>query len=168
MPVRVGFRPVAGGVEATHLLGRQVPADRAEVVGELFRVARSDDDGADGGSLQQPVEGDLGNALADLSGDLLQSIDHLVDVGVLERRPLVRCGVQPAGLRQRLAPPDLPGQPAPAERAPYDRTHALVYGEGHQLLLVVPSHQRVIGLVRDIAGVAVAFGDGLGLHQVPA
>ena len=63
--------------------------------------------------------------------------------------------LQAARRRQRLAAADLAGEPAPAERAPDDRADLLVEAQRHQLPLVVAADQRVVRLVRDVAGQAV-------------
>ena len=70
--------------------------------------------------------------------------------------------------RQRLAAADLAGQPAPAERAPDHGADLLVERQRHQFPFVIAAHQRVIGLMGDVAGQPVFFGDGQRLHQVPA
>ncbi len=44
MPIWVGFRRFAGGIEPRDLLRRQIPADGAEIVLELLFITRSDDD----------------------------------------------------------------------------------------------------------------------------
>ena len=57
MPVGVGEGLGAGFVQLGYLLGGKVPACGGEVGAELFFVAGSDDKGADGGALEEPVEG---------------------------------------------------------------------------------------------------------------
>ncbi len=53
MPDWVGRRHIVRRVECGNLRSRQLPAGRAQVFGQLGFVARTDDDGRDGGSLQQ-------------------------------------------------------------------------------------------------------------------
>ena len=55
-------------IQLRHLFGRQVPANRPEVLAELFLVARADDDRRDGRPLQEPIERDLRDRLAGFSG----------------------------------------------------------------------------------------------------
>jgi len=56
----------------------------------------------------------------------------------------------------------------PSREATTPPRRALVEAERHQLPLVVASDQRIIGLVGDVARIAVFVGDGERLHQVPA
>jgi hypothetical protein len=48
VPDRIGRLDVARRVELGHLLGRQFPADGADVLKQLRFVARADDDAGDG------------------------------------------------------------------------------------------------------------------------
>src|SRR5687768_15611538 len=57
--VGIGDRAGAGGVEPGDLVGRQGPADGAEIVAQLRLVAGPDDHRRHGRPPQQPVEGDL-------------------------------------------------------------------------------------------------------------
>ena len=109
-----------------------------------------------------------GTGLLDFLGDCLEGIDHFVEVFVFDLRAEVGSFVQAAFLGKRLAAADFAGQAAPAEGAPDDGADALIDAEGHQLPLEFAADERVIGLVGDVAGPAVAVGDGEGLHQVPA
>ena len=76
--------------------------------------------------------------------------------------------VQAALLGDAGAAADLAGEAAPAERAPHDGADALLEAERHQLPFVVAADQRVVGLVGDVARVAVLVGDAERLHDVPA
>ena len=76
--------------------------------------------------------------------------------------------MQAGDFGEGLAAADLAGEAAPAERAPDEGADALIEGEGHELPLVVAADERVVDLVADVAGPAVALGDGEGLHEVPA
>ena len=69
---------------------------------------------------------------------------------------------------QRLAPAELAGEPAPAERAPDQRADALVEAERHQLPLIVAAEQRVIDLMGGIARIAISLRDRQRFHQLPA
>ena len=80
VPVGVGERDGAGGVELGDLLGGEVPADGGEVGAELLFVAGADDERADGGALEEPVEGDLRDGLAGFLGERVEGVDDLVDV----------------------------------------------------------------------------------------
>src|SRR5437764_442470 len=70
--------------------------------------------------------------------------------------------------RRGLAPPDLAGEPAPAQRTPDDRPDLLVEGQRHQLPLVVAPDERIVRLVGDVTGEAVPVRHRERLHQVPA
>ena len=85
-----------------------------------------------GGALQQPVQRDLRDRLAGLPGDLVQRIDHVVQIVEVDLRAGIVGGLrlQTAVLGQRLATADLAGQPAPAQRAPYQRPNPLVGASG--------------------------------------
>lgn len=80
VPVGVGERNGAGGVELGYLFGGELPAYGGEVLFELLFGTGSDDDGGDGGAAEDPVEGDLGDGLAGLGGDFVEGIDYLVEV----------------------------------------------------------------------------------------
>jgi hypothetical protein len=110
----------------------------------------------------------LRDCLAGLGSDFFQRIDDAIQALVVDRRRHLRGLVQPARARQRRAAADLPGEPAPAERAPHHRADALVDAERHQRPFVVAPDERVIGLVGDEARVAVAVGGGERLHELPA
>src|SRR5688572_1742547 len=68
VPVRVWQRHLAGGVEPRHLIARQVPADGAQVLPQLFFVARADDERGNRGPLEQPVRRALRHGLGGLGG----------------------------------------------------------------------------------------------------
>ena len=86
MPVRIRPRRRACSVERGDLLGRQRPPDRAEILSQLFFVARADDHRRHRRPLQHPVQRDLRNGLARLPGDLVQRIDDAVEKFVRDRR----------------------------------------------------------------------------------
>src|SRR5579871_6440321 len=56
-------------VEPFDLVGSKRPAGRAEIVGELRKVARADDRCRDPLPAEEPVEGDLRGAFAGLLGE---------------------------------------------------------------------------------------------------
>ena len=114
----------------------------------------------DGRPLQQPVERDLRHGLAGLAGDLVERVDHLVEVLVGDRRAVSRqfcCRrlTSGSGWPRRILPVSRP-QPSGLQTTVPD---ALVEAERHQLPFVVAADQRVVGLVRDVARPAVSFGD---------
>ena len=166
--VRVGQRARAGGIQPGDLLGGERPADRLQVLPKLLFVARTDNHARHRRSLQQPVERNLRHRFSGLARHRIERVHHVEQVGILDLRALVRSLVQPARRRQRRAAAELTGQPAPAERAPDHRAHALIERERHQLCLIVPPDQRIIGLMRDVAREVVAIRHRQRLHQMPA
>ena len=134
---------------------------------ELFFVARADDHGGDGWPLEQPVDRDLRRGLSGFGRDLVDRVDDAVQMFLVDGWSVVGGVVSPALRGRGLAATDLAGQPSPAEGAPDERAHSLVESERHQLPFVVAADQRVVHLVRDIAGVAVPVGDGERLHRLP-
>src|SRR3984885_6391952 len=168
MPDRIGRLDVARRVELRHLFGGQFPADGADVLEQLLFVARADDDVGDGRATQQPVESDLRNRLAGLLGDAIERVDDIEQALLVVARPGFRNGVRTGARRRGLPAPDFARQLAPAERAPDDRADALVASKLHQLPFVVAIEQRIIGLMRDIAGVAITVRHRERLHEMPA
>jgi hypothetical protein len=134
------------------------------------RLARADDQGADGGALEEPVESELRDGLAGFGGEGVEGVDYLVDVLPVGDGAGVggQLALQAGGFGERLAAADLAGEAAPAERAPDEGSDALIGGEGHELPLVVAADEGVVDLVTDVAGPAVTLGDGEGFHEVPA
>src|SRR6202041_1563289 len=92
----------AGGVEYCDLFGGEVPAYRAQILPELFFVSGADDDVGDGGTLQQPVQGDLRDSLSGFFGDDVQSINYFVQVVIVDRRTVVGGFWQGRNFRFRL------------------------------------------------------------------
>ena len=76
VPVRIGGRSGAGGIQCCDLIGTEIPADGPEVRSQLGFVARADDEGGNRRPLQQPVERDLWNGLAGFPGNLLKRIHN--------------------------------------------------------------------------------------------
>src|ERR1700761_1791814 len=62
---------------------------------------------------------------------------------------------------------DLPGETAPAQRAPHQRTYTLIDAQRHQLLLVVAADRGIVDLVADVACPAIPLRNGQRLHQMP-
>jgi hypothetical protein len=168
MPVWVGAIELAGAIELFNLRGGEIPADGGEILAKLLFIARADDDGRDGGTLDEPVEGDLGNGFAGFRGDGVERIDDGIDVLIVEGRAVVGGVVETADFGQGLAAADFAGEASPTEGTPDERADFLVEAEGHQLPLVVTADERVVDLMSDVAGEAVTVRDGERLHQVPA
>ncbi|CEJ45739.1 hypothetical protein XAB3213_3210009 [Xanthomonas citri pv. bilvae] len=165
----VGVRRLhcAGLIQAGTLVTGQRPTHRTEIFAQLHFVACANQHCAHGRPLQQPVDGDLRHAAAGLCGNGIERLDDVEQARIVDRRAGRGSGMQTAVLRQRLAAPQLAGQPPPTERAPHHRTDALVDTQRHQLPLVVAPGQRVIRLVGDEAVPAMRIGDRLRLHQLP-
>src|ERR1700677_3885635 len=87
VPDRIGRLDVARRVELRHLLGRQSPADGADVLQQLPFVTRADDDVGNGRAAQQPVERDLRNRLASLLGEGIKRIDNGEQALLVVARP---------------------------------------------------------------------------------
>src|ERR1700689_1557777 len=152
VPDRIGRLDVARRVELRHLLGGQFPADGADVLEQLRFVTRADDDVGDGRTAQQPIEPDLRNRLAGLLGEGDERVDDGEQALLLVARPGFRNGVRTGARLRWLSTPDFARELTPAERAPDDGADALVAAELHQLPFVIAIEQRIIGLMRDIAG----------------
>src|SRR3984885_5622383 len=160
VPDRIGGLDVARGVELRDLPGRQLPADGADVLAQLLFVARANDETGHGRTAQQPVERDLRRRLAGLLGDAIERVDDIEQAILFVARSGFRNRMGAcAGLR-RLSAPDFSSELAPAERAPDDRADALVAAELHELPFVIAVEQRIIGLVRNIPGIAVTVRRG--------
>ena len=170
VPVGVGGGEVAGGVEFGDLIFGEVPAGGGDVLAELFFVAGADDEGGDGGALEEPVEGDLGDGFAGLFGDFIEGVDDFVEivVGDLGAHVEVELVAEASFFGEGLVAADFAGEAAPAEGAPDDGADAFLDAEGHEFPLVLAADEGVVGLVGDVAGEAVFFGDGEGFHEMPA
>ena len=144
------------------------PEGTAEIVAQLRLVARADDDRRHGRPPQQPVDGDLRHGLARLPRHRLQRIDDAVEMLVLDRRRELDRLVEATARRDRPPPPDLAGQPTQAERAPDHCADALIRRQWHQIPFVGAADQRVIDLMRNEARPAMAVGECLRLHDLPA
>ena len=170
MPIRINERHRARRIQRRHLRRRQRPAHRAQILPQLRLVARADDHRRHARPPQHPVQRHLRHRLAGLGRDRLQRIDDFEQKFVRHLRPFLdhQRTVEPALLGLRLTAPQLPREPPPAQRTPHHRAHALVERQRHQLTLVVPPHERVIGLVRHIPRPPVPLRSGQRLHEVPA
>src|ERR1700721_1867782 len=82
-------------------------------------------------------------------------------------RSLLRGLMQPAFLRQWFSTPDLSREPSPSQRTPYQRSHALIQTERHQLPFVFPADQRVVHLVSNVARPPITVRDVQRFHQGP-
>ena len=143
------------------------PAQCTQVLPQLRLVARADQHAGHAGPLQQPVDRDLRQRAAGVGGHLVHCVDHAVQPLVVHRRGEGGRLVQPAAGRPGLAAAQPAGEAAPAQRAPHDGAHALVQRQRHQLMLVVPADQGVIGLVGHVALQPQAVCRGQRLHQLP-
>ena len=124
VPIGIGQRRGAGGVEPGDLRGGQVPAHRAEVLAQLLLVAGADDHRRHRRPLQAASSA-RSAARSCRSRGPPRRARRRPDRHI-RRAPAGRCRstsllLQPADLRQRLAAADLAGQPPPAQRAPDDR-----------------------------------------------
>src|SRR5690606_20664131 len=125
VPVRIGRRALAGRIQLGDLFRCERPAERAEVLAQLFLVACADHDVGNRRTREQPVQRDLRDGLAGLLGDLIQRIDDREQVFVLDDRAAGRAALRDApGFV--LAATDLAGEATPAEWAPDHRAEALV------------------------------------------
>src|SRR6202042_1554131 len=168
VPDRINRLDLARCVKLRHLFGRQFPADGADVFEQLRFVTRADNNVSDGRAAQEPVERDLRNRLAGLLGDSIERVDDIEQALLVVARPGFRNGVRTGAGSRRLSAPDFTCQLAPAEWAPDDRADALIASELHELPFIVAVEKRIIGLVRDIAGVAVTVRGRERLDEMPA
>ena len=122
----------------------------------------------DGRTLQQPVQRDLGHTLFGFFGYLLQRVDHFVQIFVGYRWSVFGGLVKAAAGGQGLAAANLSRQAAPSQRAPDQGANPLIEPERHQFPFVFSADERIVDLVANVAGPAVAIGDGERFHQVPA
>jgi hypothetical protein len=83
------------------LIGRQRPADGAEVLAQLGLVAGAQDDGRYGGASGQPLQGDLGDGLVGLERDLREGVDDAIEQLIIDGRA-ERGGVMEADRIKRL------------------------------------------------------------------
>ena len=113
MPVGVGWRHFAGGVQLCYLFWRQIPSYGGQILAELFFVAGADDYVSYCGPLQKPVQADLRNRLAGFFGYFVQRVYDFIKIFVRDRRALLGGAVQPADFWQWMASTDFSGKPAP-------------------------------------------------------
>ena len=150
--VRVHRRRRADGVQPRHLLGRQAPADRAEVVLELLDAARADDRRGDARPGQQPVDRDLRRRAPGLRGDRAHRLDDAPVALVVAPLPrLDRAGVGLGDPRAGCRPGGavvLAGQHALGQRRPWDQADAQRLRRRADLVLQAALDQRVLRLQR--------------------
>src|SRR5262245_7587969 len=168
VPVWIGQSLFAGFVESGDLFGRKRPLRGAEVLPELFFIARAYDHARNGRLPQEPVQRNVGNCPAGLSRNGVDGIDDPIQPLLVNRRPHFRGRLQPAFLREGLSPTDLPRETTPSERTPDHRADSLVERKRHEFPLVVTTDQRVIRLMRDVLRPSVALRRRERLHQMPA
>src|SRR5262245_57089380 len=168
VPVWIGQSLFAGFVESGDLFGRKRPLRGAEVLPELFFIARVYDHARNGRLPQEPVQRNVGNCPAGLSRNGVDGIDDPIQPLLVNRRPHFRGRLQPAFLREGLSTPYLAGETTPSERTPDHRADSLVERKRHEFPLVVTPDQRVIHLMRDVLRPAVAPRRRERLHQMPA
>src|ERR1700737_5397593 len=85
-PVGIGRRYRARLLQQSHVLGRERPADGAQVLAQLRFVALAEDDRGDGRALEQPVDGDLRHRPSRFFRHLVESVDHAEEAFVVHRR----------------------------------------------------------------------------------
>ena len=87
---------------------------------------------------------------------------HVVDIGF--RPPVALTGIR----RRLLAPADLAGQEAFAQRSPDQRADVLIERQRHQFVLRLAGLRRVVDLLADRLDHAMRLGLAERLHHLPA
>ena len=64
MPIGIGLRSSAGGIQAPDLFWREIRPDGVEVLAQLRFVSRAYDDARDGGPLEKPIQSNLRHGFA--------------------------------------------------------------------------------------------------------
>src|SRR5215831_2386769 len=80
MPIGIWQLSRAGGIEFGDLVRGEFPADRAEIGAELLFITCANDERGNGGALEKPVEGDLGDRFAGFFGDFIDDINDFEEV----------------------------------------------------------------------------------------
>ena len=168
VPVGVDGLGGAGGVEFGDLVFGEVPADGGEILAELFFVAGAHDDVGYGGALQEPVQGNLRNALARFFRDFLDSVHNLIEIFVFDLGAGFGGFVQAGDFGNRASAADFAGKTSPTEGAPDKRADFLIESERHQLPFIFAADEGVVDLMADVAGPAVTLGNRERLHEMPA
>src|SRR5947208_2509583 len=104
VPIRIGQRDLAGGIQLADLFGSEIPARGTQILPELLFVASADNDRSDGRALQEPVERYLRNRFAGFVGDFVECIHHAEDVLIGNRRTCISCFREPADIGRWLIP----------------------------------------------------------------
>src|SRR6185312_796338 len=94
----------------------------------------------------------------------VENIDNVIQQIIINRRSVFSGFRQAAHWRRRLIAADLSSEAAPTERAPDERSHALIEAKGHELPLVLAADERIVDLMRNVAGPAVAFAGRKRFH----
>ena len=168
VPVGIDGLGVAGGVELGDLFLGEIPADGAEVLAKLFFIACADDDAGDSWPLEEPIQRDLRDGFSGFLGECLEGVHDFVEIFIFNLRAGLGGFVQPGNFGNGASAADFSGQASPAKRAPDERADILIERKRHELPFVFAADERVIDLVADVAGPAVALGNRERLHEVPA
>jgi NADPH-dependent curcumin reductase CurA len=167
-PQRIRQRRGAGRIQAGELFVGKGPAGRGEIVAQLSFIAGAKDHAGDALPAQQPVERDLRHGCTARLGDRSQGVCDVVQFRPVDR-VAGHAGQRAAGaVRIGPAAAEFAGEDAEGERAPDQAADALVDPQRQQLMLGVAPCQRIIELMRDIAGAPGAVRGRQGLHQLPA
>ena len=116
MPIGIDGRDVTGAIQLHHMLRSQIPSRRREILPQLLLVACSDDYARNRRPLQQPIQCNLWHALASFFCDLIQRVDHFMQIIILNLRAVVGSLMQSAGGRQWLIAANFSRQTSPTQR----------------------------------------------------
>src|SRR5260221_2257920 len=97
--VRIRRHDMARDIKLANLIRSQIPADRTEIFAQLNFVARTDQDGRDGRSLQEPIQCDLRYRLASLLRGFVERVDDIIQVPLTDWWGEPLCVVQAARFR---------------------------------------------------------------------
>ena len=122
------------------------------------------------GLREKPVERNLRDGFSGFLGDGVEGVDDFEKIFVVDLRTGVGSdlAIEAGGLWARRAAANFAGEASPAERAPDQRADFLIDAERHEFPFVVAADERIVDLMGDVSGPAVALGNGERLHQVPA
>src|SRR5215471_8240409 len=109
MPVGIRHDHRARLIQLPHLFRREIPPYGSQIIFQLLLIASPDDDGANRGPLQHPVQRHLRYGLTGFCGYGIQRINHSVEVLVVYRGTNVigLLYIATAFWRWRLASADL-------------------------------------------------------------
>ncbi len=167
MPVRVDQRRGAGLVELGSLGLGEAEGGGRQVVGQLLRGARADDQRGDGRFAQEVGESHLRGRDAVLLAEADQDLDDVIQALLVVDRRLTPVGELPRARRGLVVPAVLTGQQAAGQRAPDQNAQALVDRQRDQLVLGLAGLQRVVDLLADELRQAQPLGRAQCLHQLP-